>query len=814
MRDIIAIKRSQPAEESMKTHFQTTNLIINHLKREGDLRLITEIIPNTQDLKNLVTGSCAIHCYHDMGVRTKNESEMVSNVFNISNFEKIQKKELFEELYNFIGDAMVNEISLLNKSIEIEDNLLQNINYETLTWDSKFIEDFKDYLQIHLIEVLNQYSEVFWVDHVGDLTGLTRIIKNQILSDSGELKATSVKLEERILEEKYTDKTIELSTYRNLSENFKKSFEYRSISDLKLKTFPFRKIISKILEYRLDIYPISKRGLEYFQKATMLKKSIISKFIKAQQEHTDYIEMEKSLIAEIKETLIEVAKQGPNQFIYYLKNLLEQYFENIYTILQRLGIFNLPTFCEVLKIDFRQFYKDTHLYNLDKMSFKRLASPDNPINAVIKYLNSNQLSKHVFFGENLQKLMNDERSPVKKAILEACQHVGITKTELGDMIQKRYIIENLFRKKYPIKGAISNYALIYELPTILNNLSKQIFYTYFQKITRQVARLLECYLKLSKDKDIALFGIKRIAKTSDQSWIDIKIEELVIKRLMYRQKELATMLDGKNKAYLVNGFIFARFFDISLKEAIHILKNEPSPLYQPVEDLPLPLDLVSPVSYVIAYDIFNRLRDQREFQAFQIAQKIEAKKEKSDTKLKKVKAIRQLNTLNWIDRKVTSTLVSVKAISNNPTNLYWTETDNKKVIEDIFQHTQLPDKKICLQCGKDTTINPCNIHPDSSSLATPFDLFAQYMNFAFQRIQDNFSAIQTPDFSRITQNIKNWIQEAVQNRLNEPISRELSLQLIDGEIRYVATKIARVIGKRLDKALYKKFKTNLRSRRS
>ena len=58
------------------------------------------------------------------------------------------------------------------------------------------------------------------------------------------------------------------------------------------------------------------------------------------------------------------------------------------------------------------------------------------------------------------------------------------------------------------------------------------------------------------------------------------------------------------------------------------------------------------------------------------------------------------------------------------------------------------------------------------------------------------------------------IDEAVHDRLQKTLTREESNQLIEGEERFVAEIIAKTIGKSLDKAIYKKFKTTLRKKKS
>jgi hypothetical protein len=397
---------------------------------------------------------------------------------------------------------------------------------------------------------------------------------------------------------------------------------------------------------------------------------------------------------------------------------------------------------------------------------------------------------------------------------KACQECNVNLDDLQDFIKKKYIIEKVFTKKYPIRGSISNYAIVYDLPDIISNLSRQIYFTYFQKICRQIARVLETFVKLIEDKQKILFGLKRVTETKLEEWIHIKVEELIIQRIMNRQSELSIIFHAQNKPFYVNSFILARFLDTTLLEAAEILREESSPIYQDIIDLGLPRDMISPVSYLISYDLLHRIKNHQEMQAMKIDIIKEDRIQEEQERIEERMISNQANTLNWIDKKITSTLISVQAVSVNPTSLYWSDKDQKIVVENIIQHSRLPNRTICNICGTNTTDQACPDHSEEYIEATPRDLYAQFFKFAYKTIQKNFQEIKVPAYARLQQKVADMIDEAVQNRLQKSLTREESNQLIEGEERFVAEIIAKTIGKSLDKAIYKKFKVNLRKKKS
>jgi hypothetical protein len=68
---ISGIKRKTTAIESAFRFFQTTDLIINHFKRDADRQKIFELISPETTLQDLLVATSAVHLYHNLGIRVK-----------------------------------------------------------------------------------------------------------------------------------------------------------------------------------------------------------------------------------------------------------------------------------------------------------------------------------------------------------------------------------------------------------------------------------------------------------------------------------------------------------------------------------------------------------------------------------------------------------------------------------------------------------------------------------------------------------------------------------------------------------------------
>jgi hypothetical protein len=812
MEEYSAIKKTKITVEGTQRFFQTTELLASYLKLEQRKIIVYSLSTRKNTLTNLLAASGAAYCYHNLGIRTKTEEQMVSKVTSIEAFETTQKREIYSEIKNLIGNSIKHEISLSLLELDYEKQIITAMLEDPSIKKERFIQNLIDQLEEHLIKSLNQFPTVHWLDHVGELTGYTPIVKSIIIEESSKLKAIGLDLEIDLVQERKHDKYMELSSFNMLYQKMQKDFEFSSAMNLRLETFPIKKILNRIIAYRLNLYPISKIGLKFFLEATHHKRWIYNKLLEADENPSDYGQLETDIKGKIVTDLMKIAKFGPNELVYYLQNLLGLNFDEVFPVLIRFGISNVPLFCDILDLDLESFKSDTKLHRLSKMIFKRIDSKKGILFIVQQSLNQLKIKSLSKSEKSVEQILHHQDEQDLIILKKACKSANVDFDRLNLVFQQKQIINFYFSKKYPLNGPISCYSLIFDITEILENLSKTIFFTFFRKISQQIARVLESYVKLNEDKGLYLLGLKRILDSSNQEeWVKIKIEELIIQRLMKRQEELAMIFNAENNAFLVNSFVYARLFDCNLISADNILQNDPSILYGDDVELCLPKDMISPVSYVIAYDILHRLKEDRELRIIEIELFTETDEETISNNIITIAEHQQKNTLNFIEKKITSTLISVSAVSNNPTHLYWNKKDEQTVIDNIIIHSKLESQKICLHCGFDTTTTPCPEHPDNSKLANLVDLFVQYYSFALNCMKQQWSKIKIPIHDALYTQIHLWVHNIMNQRLSREVTPSDYDEIIDGERREVAREIAKAIGKKLDKTIYKKFKANLKN---
>ena len=89
-------------------------------------------------------------------------------------------------------------------------------------------------------------------------------------------------------------------------------------------------------------------------------------------------------------------------------------------------------------------------------------------------------------------------------------------------------------------------------------------------------------------------------------------------------------------------------------------------------------------------------------------------RKKQNVQREELHKAQQANTLNWIEKKITATLMSLKSSNLNPTGLYWSEKDQKIAMDTLKLHSELTDRKICSLCGKDCTEDVCPTHGEEA----------------------------------------------------------------------------------------------------
>ncbi|MFX0028345.1 MAG: hypothetical protein ACFE8B_04000 [Candidatus Hermodarchaeota archaeon] len=731
---ISGIKRKTTEVESTFRFFQTVDLIISHFKREADKDKIFELTSQDTSFKDLLIATATIHIYHNLGIKVQNTID--ENKFTFDSTKKLEvseKRIIINELETLLKDSFSLETNLLNKIIDLENRFIiflieiRNLNLQE-NQKQKMIMEIESQIEQELQEIIRNYPSFYFYDLIGDLIGLTDEIKKEILEESSAFKEISVDIEKKLKSEEKEDKFIELATLDRMINKIRTDFEFKSYKELQIEAMPVRMIKRRVLDFNFEYFPISIPGLRTFIEANNIKKELIEKIEETLNEKINYEQFEKKILLYLKSKLISKLKENPNDFVYYMQCLNESNFDEIIYLLNKYGVYNI-----------------LHLSNMD------FEVSEEVKRKMVRY-NIKKL--------DVVALSDQKNSP------------GFSK--------KKQVIDNVFLNELKLQN-YSHILFLLDFEDIINKIVKDIFFYILSKILRQLSRIIELYSKISNDRSLLLLALKKISGTTDsEEWVKIKLEELMIKRLNKRQEELVVILDASNQPFLVNGFILARLTEISLKEGVNRLKDNDSMVYDGIASLKLKSDLISPISYCIGYDLVKRLEKIEQVRKEDIEQKIEAKEKEKEVQAKKIREKQELSTLNWIERRITSSLMRINSPGINPNQLYWQEKDSKTATENIKLHSELRGNSI--------------------------DLISDFFNFAVEKINSFDPQINLPD----TDKIKNIVSEITTNVLNKRVGDSTTLNdnlnLLDGERYEIASQIAKKIGLLLDKALYSKFK--------
>jgi hypothetical protein len=735
---ISGVKRKTTAVESASRFFQTVDLIISHFKREADMSKIFELVSKDTSFKDLLIATATIHIYHNLGIRVKSTLDSSKFTFDsTSNLESFEKRNLFEEVEVLLKNSLSLEVNLLNKIIDLENHFLSLLIEERSPElqeieREKMIKDIEGRIEKEIQEIIMNYPPFYFYDLISDLIGLVNNIKTEILEESSAFKEISVDIEKKLESEEKEDKFIELASLSRIIRKLRSDFEFKSYKELQIEAMPVRMIKRKIVDYNFDRFPISIPGMKAFKAANEIKKDLIKNIENGLTEKINYEQFENKILNYLKFILVKKLKENPNDFIYYLQCLNESSFDEIIFMLNRYGVFDIA-----------------YLFNLDE------GLAGNVKRNMVRY--------------NLKKLdilaLTDQKS---------------NKNDREDYKTKKQIIDRVFINELKLIN-YSHIIFILEFDEIINEITKDIFFYILSKILRQLSRIIELFFKVSNDRSLYLLALKKIFGTTEtEEWVRIKLEELIIERIFKRQEELVIVLNASNQPFLVNGFILARLIETSLKEGMSELENNVSQIYDDIASLKLKSDLISPISYCIGFDLVKRLEKIERIRKIEVEQLIEEKEKEKEVEAKKIREIQELSTLNWIERRITGSLMRINSPGINPNQLYWQEKDSKIAIENIKLHSELK--------------------------GDPIDLLCEFFNFAVEKIKSFNPNIKLPDYVQIKKVVSNISTDIINKRIGINKALKDKPDLLDGERYEIATELSQRIGRLLDKALYSKFK--------
>ncbi|MBD3338013.1 MAG: hypothetical protein GF353_02820 [Candidatus Lokiarchaeota archaeon] len=416
----------------------------------------------------------------------------------------------------------------------------------------------------------------------------------------------------------------------------------------------------------------------------------------------------------------------------------------------------------------------------------------NPINQIKRELCNVNIDKIQELRKECQDIVelglsdgNLDQNPHIKAIWdEIKQKVGYSIGDFKEYIRKKKVIDKIFLQDLKLNN-YGQVILLLEFEIIIDKIAREVFYYIFSKIVRQISRIIELYQKITNEKALILLAMRKMKATTDtEEWVRVKLEELIIDRLIKRQRELVVIFNAMDKPFLVNGFIFSRLTDSSLNEGIEELKLKKSLIFEDIKPLKLSSEIISPISYCIAYDLIKRFETFEKKRRNKVEDIKKKKKKKKEEKKRIVRERQEQSTFNWIERRITSSLMRINSSGINPNQLYWKDKDTKIATDNLKMHSEK---------GKN-----------------PLFLFTEYFSFAIEKIKSFTDDVRLPEKEKIKKVVKNISEKTLANRIGHSPDEEEVINMIDGERYEISKQIAMKIGKLLDKALYTKFKKKRR----
>ena len=210
--------------------------------------------------------------------------------------------------------------------------------------------------------------------------------------------------------------------------------------------------------------------------------------------------------------------------------------------------------------------------------------------------------------------------------------------------------------------------------------------------------------------------------------------------------------------------------------------NDPSPFYENVLSLSLDPELISPISYCVAYDLIKRFEKFEFSRKQEIQESIKSKEEQKEKKVRDLRERQKDSTLNWIERRITSTFININKPNFNPTDLYWQDKDLKSATDSIKLHSELEGNIV--------------------------ERFNEFFQFTVEKIKSFTPEMPFPDERTMKDIINTFINKLLRSRLKRNPNSEEIKNMFEGERYKISEEISKEIGKIFDKILYMKFKSS------
>ncbi len=795
---ISGVRRRETAAEGAKL-FITSETLCQRLRREIDRKKIIEITGKKSKFLDFLLGSVTIQLFHYVGLRIdKITSQTQLSTETEKEFELSQKKTLFSELKDFSSDFFLKEIEIFEKEVLLEQEIIKNaINQrkEKIDKDVIFTQNLK-FLRSQLISLFRNYPNQCFYDYLGKILGISETTRKEILQNAAEFKPTQIEIEKEMKRE-YEDEFIELAVFNRIKKIINDKWEIMVPKQLEMQSVILKRLESDIIKFLIDKIPFSEKALNSHLESGILKLKIIEIIKDSCKNDHFYEEIESSIINLLNIELHKQASKGSNSFLDFMSNLLQISLDEVMRFLEVHEIKNVTNFCQALTLEIGEIEEKLESKLISDSDLFRLGDR-GPLVQAQKTLESLKVEERVpetLYEMTLEDLFSGKTPIFGKLLNEVCKRVNISPETLKSLIEKDKLLKQIF-KDSEIRD-IEQIRLSLKMDNILKEISREIFYTLITNFLRSISRIVEQYQKIKRDKEIFLIAINRIFDLkSSENWIKVKVEDLIINKIMDRQKEIVDLVENKDP-FFINGFIWARLSDKTIKKALEELKKTNSPVYEDIKPLSLSFDNIPPISYATAYDMCIRIEKGLQ------TKRLESKKRKAKEEVMKTAETKQVfkdaDTYGWLEKRINMSLMRIGKIQ--PSQLYWKEEDSNKLSKIILLHTQVKrGQEICPECGENVNLEKCDIHgPCIPKKASLIDTLAKFYSFSVDKLKK-------VDFSSATNFVLQTASPILKKRLGHEPKIEEYEKLLEGEILELGKVLGEDIGKKLNKALYKTWR--------
>jgi len=537
--------------------------------------------------------------------------------------------------------------------------------------------------------------------------------------------------------------------------------------------------------------PFSKMGLKAKKSTLELKLDIVNYIKTNYTEQKNLTEIENEISKKIRTSLLQHATEGPQLFLNFLSEYLSMSFDEVVEFLKDYQVSSVPAFCQALSVPVEPIKQKLFELQIGDRELSQL-SETGALNKVKTYF-QNYKARHTsefITGLTIYQLYENESQNIDYIKSQIEKEISISSARAKQLLE----FENQLNKEilipYEIEG-VSQLRLILNLQAVLSVIEKDLFYSNFRNFLLFFSRIIELYQKIKKDKEIFLMAFKRISDLkSGEKWIQVKLEDLIIEKIMKRQAEIQE-LSLKYDPLYINSLIFARLTNESFDKAKKDLTTTKSPIFRGVLPIPIKYDNLPPISYATAYDLLMRIEEK--YFAKKKTKEAQIEERKKVEKEEKQAVIQDVDTYSWIEKRINMSLMRMGKV--DPTSLYWNEKDSDKLSKFILLHAQVKKgSKICSIDGNYVQ-DKCPDHPDAPVItAGVVENVAAFYKFAIQKIKEI-------DYSRTLEISREFALEILKERGKTDVS-----SLVEGEIQELGRKIGDKLGKLLNNKLYKTWK--------